>query len=97
VDVPKDEDPHDAKAPNGDALQALHGGAYGSAIDAQGNADCVVGQRGYLEGPMQPGSRYGPDEDGGQHVVWGPFDLPGLTGPTYKARELGIDNLEDVP
>jgi virulence factor Mce-like protein len=97
VDVPKGQDPHDAKAPNGDALQALHGGAYGSAIDAQGNADCVVGQRGYLEGPMQPGARYGPDEDGGQHVVWGPFDLPGLMGGTYKARELGIDNLEDVP
>jgi virulence factor Mce-like protein len=97
VDVPKDQDPHTAKAPNGDDLQALHGGGYGSAIDAQGNADCVVGQRGYLEGPMQPGSRYGPDEDGGQHVVWGPFDLPGLTGGTYKSRELGIDNLEDVP
>ncbi len=97
VDVPKNQDPHTAKAPNGDALQALHGGAYAPAIDAQGNADCVVGQRGYLEGPMQPGSRYTPDEDGGQHVVWGPYDLPGLTGGTYKARELGIDNLEDVP
>jgi hypothetical protein len=46
---------------------------------------------------MQPGGRYGPSEDGGQHVVWGPFDLPGLTGGTYKARELGIDNVEDVP
>jgi len=97
VDVPQGEDPHEAKAPNRDPLQALHGGAYGPAIDAQGNADCVVGQRGYLEGPMAPGGRYGPSEDGGQHVVWGPFDLPGLTGGTYKARELGIDNLEDVP
>ena len=46
---------------------------------------------------MQPGAATAPDEDGGQHVVWGPFDLPGLTGGTYKARELGIDNLEDVP
>jgi virulence factor Mce-like protein len=97
VDVPKDQDPHEAKAPNQDALQALHGGAYGPAIDAQGNADCVVGQRGYLEGPLAPGGRYRPDEDGGQHLVWGPFDLPGLAGGTYKARELGIDNLEDVP
>jgi len=97
VDVPKDQDPHEAKAPNQDALQALHGGAYGPAIDAQGNADCVVGQRGYLEGPLAPGGRYKPDEDGGQHLVWGPFDLPGLAGGTYKARELGIDNLEDVP
>jgi virulence factor Mce-like protein len=97
VDVPAGEDPHDAKGPTGDPLQALHGGAYAPAIDAQGNADCVVGQRGYLEGPMAPGGRYGPNENGGQHLVWGPFDLPGLTGGTYKARELGIDNLEDVP
>jgi virulence factor Mce-like protein len=97
VDVPAGQDPHEAKAPNNEPLQALHGGAYAPAIDAQGNADCVVGQRGYLEGPMAPGGRYGPDQDGGQHLVWGPFDLPGLTGGTYKARELGIDNLEDVP
>ena len=97
VDVPAGQDPHEAKGPNGDPLQALHGGAYGPAIDAQGNADCVVGQRGYLEGPMAPGKRYGDTEDGGQHLVWGPFDLPGLTGGTYKALELGIDNLEDVP
>jgi virulence factor Mce-like protein len=97
VDVPAGQDPHDAKAPNNEPLQALHGGAYAPAIDAQGNADCVVGQRGYLEGPMAPGGRYGPNENGGQHLVWGPFDLPGLTGGTYKAIELGIDNLEDVP
>jgi hypothetical protein len=97
VDVPKDQDPHEAKAPNGDALQALHGGSYNQAIDAQGNADCVIGQRGYLEGPLVPGGRYGPDEDGGQHVVLEPFVLPTLRGGTYKARELGIDNVEDVP
>jgi virulence factor Mce-like protein len=97
VDVPAGQDPHDAKAPNQEPLQALHGGAYAPAIDAQGNADCVVGQRGYLEGPMAPGGRYGPNDNGGQHLVWGPFDLPGLTGGTYKAIELGIDNLEDVP
>jgi hypothetical protein len=97
VDVPAGQDPHEAQAPNREPLQALHGGAYAPAIDAQGNADCVVGQRGYLEGPMAPGKRYGPDRDGGQHLVWGPFDLPGVTGGTYKALELGIDNLEDVP
>jgi virulence factor Mce-like protein len=97
VDVPAGQDPHDAKAPNNEPLQALHGGAYAPAIDAQGNADCVVGQRGYIEGPMAPGGRYGPNDNGGQHLVWGPFDLPGLTGGTYKAIELGIDNLEDVP
>jgi hypothetical protein len=97
VDVPASEDPHTATEPNREPKQALHGGAYAPAIDAQGNADCVVGQRGYLEGPMAPGGRYGPNENGGQHLVWGPFDLPGLTGGTYKAIELGIDNLEDVP
>jgi virulence factor Mce-like protein len=97
VDVPASEDPHTATEPNREPKQALHGGAYAPAIDAQGNADCVVGQRGYLEGPMAPGGRYGPNENGGQHLVWGPFDLPGLTGGTYKSIELGIDNLEDVP
>jgi virulence factor Mce-like protein len=80
------------------ALQALHGGAYGSAIDAQGNADCEVGQRGYVVGPSVPDGRYPPSNDatlgGGSHVVQ---RVPGISGPTYKARELGIDNLEDVP
>ena len=33
---------------------------------------------------------------GGSHVVLDP-DTPGLTGGTYKARELGIDHVEDVP
>jgi hypothetical protein len=97
ADVPANEDPHEAKSPTGEPIQALHSGAYAPAIDAQGNADCVVGQRGYLEGPLVPGGRYGPDEEGGRHVVMGPFDLPGLAGGTYKSRELGIDNLEDVP
>jgi hypothetical protein len=35
-------------------------------------------------------------EGGGSHVVLDP-DTPGLAGPTYKARELGIRNLRDVP
>jgi virulence factor Mce-like protein len=98
VDVPVGMDPKTAKDPSGMDLQALHGGAYGTAIDAQGNADCEVGQRGYLTGPSVPGGRYPPSTDpaegGGSHVV---LEVPGLAGPTYKARELGIDNLEDVP
>ena len=97
VDVPKGQDPHTAEAPNGEPLQALHTGGYAPAIDAQGNADCVVGQRGYINGPMAPGGRYGPDENGGQHLVWGPFDLPGVSGGTYASRRLGIDNVKDVP
>ena len=113
ADIPPHMDPHNAKAtePGNPDLNVLHGGGYGPAIDAQGNADCVVGQRGYLAGPIAPGGRYQPEpmregeslnawEDragGGSHVVFGPFDLPGLTGGTYKSRELGIDNVEDVP
>jgi virulence factor Mce-like protein len=93
VDVPANEDPRTARYPDG-AKQALHAGAYGNAIDAQGNADCEVGQRGYAAGPSVPESRYGPSEDGGSHVV---TQVPGVSGPTFKARELGIDNLEDVP
>jgi len=99
VDVPQGQDPKTAKDPTGTPLQALHGGAYGSAIDAQGNADCEVGQRGYLTGPFVPGGRYRPSADpaqgGGSHVVQGLPEF--LSGGTYKSRELGIDNLEDVP
>ena len=77
VDVPKDQDPHTAKAPNGDALQALHGGGYGSAIDAQGNADCIVGQRGYLEGPMKPGRALRPGRGRRPARGVGPVRPPG--------------------
>ena len=101
VDVPKGQDPHTARDPQNQPLQALHTGAYISAIDAQGNADCEIGQRGYARGPSPsyPELRYPPSTDpaqgGGSHVV---LSVPGgLAGPTYKARELGIDNLEDVP
>jgi hypothetical protein len=71
----------------------------------------VVGQRGYMAGPRAPGGRYPieprrPGESlnewsnragGGGRLVFGPLDLPFLSGGTYKARELGIDNVEDVP
>jgi virulence factor Mce-like protein len=98
VDVPANENPRTARYPDG-PKQALHGGAYSSAIDAQGNADCEVGQRGYALGPNVPEGRYQPSDDpalgGGSHVV---VNLPEfLSGPTFKARELGIDNLKDVP
>jgi virulence factor Mce-like protein len=96
VDVPAGQDPQTAKAPNGDDLQALHNGAYSPSIDGQGNADCRIGQRGYLAGPFIPNGRYGPNEDGGQHVVLS-GDTGILSGGTYKARELGIDNVKDVP
>ena len=52
-----------------------------------------------MTGPFVPDGRYPPSTDpaqgGGSHVV---LALPpGNSGPTYKARELGIDNLKDVP
>jgi len=98
ADVPVGVDPKTAKDPSGAALQALHGGAYGTAIDAQGNADCEVGQRGYIRGPSVPDGRYprsaDPAQGGGSHVV---LSVPGLAGGTYESREQGIDNLKDVP
>ena len=98
VDVPVGVDPKTAKDQSQTTLQALHSSAYTAAIDAQGNADCEVGQAGYLTGPSVPDGRYPPSTDpaqgGGSHVV---LSVPGLAGGTYKARELGIDNLKDVP
>ena len=52
-------------------------------------------------GPLAPGARYGPGTlpDGtptggnGAVVI---SDFPILSGGTFKSRELGIDNLEDV-
>ncbi len=101
VDVPSDHDPQENL--NGQVVEALHGTAYGPAIDAQGNADCQVGQYGYLDGPLITGGRYKPSNDpsigspldeagGGSHVVTD-SDLPGLAGPTFK----GVKSLKDVP
>jgi hypothetical protein len=33
---------------------------------------------------------------GGSHTVYD-SDLPGLAGPTYVGRRLGINNIKDVP
>ncbi len=79
----------------------MHSGGYSPALDAQGNADCRIGQTGYLAGPNAPNNRYEPSTDatkgGGSHVVR-TGTLPGLRyGGTYKSRELGIDSIEDVP
>ena len=90
----------------------LYAPAYNPAIDAQGNADCQLGQTGYPNGALGPG-RYKPGDlkDGSEAhglPIPGEFgtgtngaitenNLPGLSGGTYKSRELGIDNLADVP
>jgi virulence factor Mce-like protein len=91
---------------NGQAAARLFGTPYPPAIDAQGNADCQLGQQGYPNGPLTgPGTRYGPGlvpgasrptGTGGNGAV-AVSDYPILTGGTYKSRELGIDNLKDVP
>jgi phospholipid/cholesterol/gamma-HCH transport system substrate-binding protein len=96
ADVPKSTDPQGAEDPAGDPLTVLHRQAYEPAIDAQGNADCQVGQRGYLNGPLVEGNRYPPSDDpdklGGSHVILD-SNIPGLSGPTFK----GVPNLRDVP
>jgi virulence factor Mce-like protein len=103
-DVPSYKDPQGATNSANQPLVALHSQSYGAAIDAQGNADCETGQRGYMDGPLVTGGRYqesnaehpggGSAEQagGGSHVVLDPNN-PGLAGPTYK----GVPNLKDVP
>ena len=97
ADVPAGQDP---KTYEGGDVTKLNTQYYAPAIDADGNADCENGQHGYPAGPLITTGRYPPSTDpakgGGSHVVLDP-NLPVLTGGTYKARELGIDNLKDVP
>ena len=100
-DIPRGQ-PITATDPAGEPLVAVHSGGYSPAVDAQGRADCRIGQTGYLNGPAVPNGRYPPSEDptqgGGSHVVR-TTDVPGAVrhGGTYKSRELGIDSIEDVP
>jgi virulence factor Mce-like protein len=112
MDIPADLDPDTAKDPLGDPLVALHGQPYSVAVDAQGNADCQVGQWGYLEGPLIPKfGRYpadlsegNPNGDGeflggGSHIVVD-RDIPGNRGPTWINLEtkdqLGPKSIADV-
>jgi len=102
VDVPPDQDPRGARDSQGSPLQRNYAPGAHPAIDAQGNADCQVGQTGYVRGPLASGFRYGPGvlsdgtPTGGNWPVIDD-DLPGLRGGTYVTRRLGIRNLEDVP
>jgi virulence factor Mce-like protein len=96
VDVPRDEDPQGSPI-----QQSLHTQYGGPAVDRSGRADCQAGQTGYPD-RLVTNPRYPPDDaaggfqGGGSHVVLD-SNTPGLTGGTFKARELGIDHLEDVP
>ena len=73
---------------------------YQPAIDAQGNADCQVGQNGYVRGPIgsnryRPGLAPNGDPSGGNAPVT-LSNFPILSGGTYVSRKLGINNLRDV-
>ena len=92
VDVQANED---SQQPGENPPAALHTQFQAPAIQANGAADCEAGQTGYPR-RLARDSRYGPNELGGRAVVLDP-DTPGLRGGTFKARELGIDNLKDVP
>jgi virulence factor Mce-like protein len=111
-DILEDQEPQGAKDHQGNPLFRLYAPAYNPAIDAQGNADCQLGQTGYPNGALGPG-RYkrgnihdGSEEHGlpgseefgtGTNGAITENNLPGLSGGTYKTRELGITNLRDVP
>jgi virulence factor Mce-like protein len=111
-DILEGQKPQGAKDRQGNPLFRLYAPAYHPAIDAQGNADCQLGQTGYPNGILGPG-RYkrgnihdnseshglpGSEEFGtGTNGAITENNLPGLSGGTYKSRELGIDNLRDVP
>lgn len=99
ADIPQGQ-PVDAKDVRNEPLTALHTGGPAGAVDAQGKANCTAGQRGYLTGPLVPNGRYpsstDPTKGGGSHVVWD-ADIGVRYGGTYKARELGIDGIGDVP
>ena len=113
-DILTNQKPQGAKDMQGNDLFRLYAPPYQPAIDAQGNADCQLGQNGYPNGALSNGpyskgnihdgsEEHGlpiPDEFGtGSNGAIVPDDnnIPGLSGGTYKSRELGIDNLADVP
>jgi virulence factor Mce-like protein len=90
VDVPPGTDPQSSAAG-----PALHTQSGGPAVDAQGNADCQVGQWGYID-RLATDDRWGPNQPGGAHIVVDP-DTPGLAGGTWVTRRLGINNVRDLP
>jgi hypothetical protein len=53
ADFPSNMDPRGAVVPPDQSpVEVQHTQAYGPAIDAQGNADCQIGQSGYPVGPL---------------------------------------------
>jgi hypothetical protein len=61
ADVPSNVDPQTYVDPSGNHYQTAHLEAYSPAVDAHGNADCQVGQYGYMDGPLNaPDAKYKP-------------------------------------
>jgi virulence factor Mce-like protein len=101
-DIPPDMDPIGATDAFGAPLMRQYVNPYPQAVDAQGNADCQVGQFGYVRGPLSNNGRYGKGllRDGTPSGGNWPVDVddwPILSGGTYVTRRLGIENLRDVP
>jgi virulence factor Mce-like protein len=113
-DILAGQKPQGAKDKLGNPLFRLYAPPYQPAIDAQGNADCQLGQTGYPNGALNNGPySKGNIHDGSEEhglpipedvgtgangaIVPDDNNIPGLSGGTYKSRELGIDNLADVP
>ena len=102
VDVKQGQKPRGAKDQEGSDLHRIQAPLYSPAIDAQGNADCQRGQEGYLNGARAAGGRYGPgmlneELPTGGNAPNTDDNYPILSGGTFRTRELGIDNLRDVP
>jgi hypothetical protein len=111
ADVPANVDPQTYVDQQGDHYQVLHGEAYGPAVDAHGNADCQAGQYGYMDGPLNgPDAKYPPadlrpgesfkdweNRAGGASHTSTLMDHPGLAGPTFSGKRLGLNNVKDVP
>jgi virulence factor Mce-like protein len=107
--IPPTMEPIGAKDAKGDPLGRVYSAPYNPAIDAQGNADCQIGQHGWMRGPFTRAGRYqkaivpgsvSPEnpqgiDSGGSYAVTD-NDFPGLRGGTYVTRRLGINNLRDV-
>jgi hypothetical protein len=99
VDTPPGVDPIGANVA-GQKLDRFYAQPQQPAIDAQGNADCQIGQNGFVRGPLGP-NRYKPgtapngDPSGGNASV-SISNFPILSGGTYVSRKLGLNNLKDV-
>jgi hypothetical protein len=102
-DIPTNVDPRGAQDPPGEELGRLYAIPYMPAIDAQGNADCQNGQTGWVKGPYNtvpiryPRGQLSDGTPGGANWAVTGSNFPILSGGTDKSRELGIDNLADVP